>query len=167
MSIHSFYKKLTSFLTALSITCLAVDVMVLLYGVFSRYIVGAAPIWVDELSRYLMISSVMLISGIVLLNGEHMRLNILERKLNERVRTFIFLYQSLIVTLVLAFMSYVCFNYAVSIYNFKTIGLGISKSIPMFSLPIGFLSLFLFSLINLGSAIKGVVNRNIPTEDIL
>ncbi|MGL6312713.1 TRAP transporter small permease [Vibrio sp. WXL103] len=144
-----FSNKYSIFFTSLSIGCLSINVITLLGGVFSRYFLGSSPIWVDELSRYLIIGGVMLIAGIVLLNGEHMRLNLVDRLASEKIKRVIYIYQGLVVTVVLGSVAYFSYTYALSIVKFTTIGLGISKSIPMFSLPIGFGSLFLCSLYGL------------------
>ncbi|MZI92752.1 TRAP transporter small permease subunit [Vibrio sp. CAIM 722] len=149
MSNHYLHGKFSSFFTCISICCISVDVLTLLFGVFSRYLLGASPIWIDELSRYLMIGAVMLISGVVLLDGEHMRLNFIDKIKSEKLQKISRCYQYIIMTFVFGFLMYFSFTYAISISKFTTLGLGISKSIPMFSLPIGFLGLFLCSLINL------------------
>jgi TRAP-type C4-dicarboxylate transport system permease small subunit len=156
MSTHYLRGKFSAFFTFVSIGCITINVITLLGGVFSRYIFGSSPIWIDELSRYLMISAVMLISGVVFLDGEHMRLNFIDKVSSEKLKKVIYLYQNIIITLVFGFMTYFSCTYAISIYKFTTIGLGISKSIPMFSLPVGFLALFLCSVVNLFKSISNL-----------
>lgn len=158
MSTHYLHGKFSSFFTFVSISCIAIDVIILLGGVFFRYIFGSSPIWIDELSRYLMIGAVMLISGVVLLECEHMRLNFIDKVSSKKIKKFIHLYQNLIITFVFGFMTYFSFTYAISIYKFTTIGLGISKSVPMFSLPVGFLGLFICSFMSLLKSISNLLH---------
>jgi len=96
-----------------------------------------------------MIGGVMLIAGVVLENGQHMRLNIIDKLASEKIKHAVYIYQNIVTSAVFVFMTYCSFNYALSIHKFTTIGLGISKTIPMFALPIGFFSLTLFSLVKL------------------
>ncbi len=149
LSTHYIIKKLSAFFVFMSISCIAVNVITLLGSVFSRYLFGSSPIWTDEFSRYLLIGGVMLISGVVLEKGQHMRLNLIDKLPSKKIRYSIYIYQNIVTTAVFIFMTYCSFNYAISIYKFTTIGLGISKTIPMFSLPIGFCSLSIFSIVEL------------------
>jgi len=149
MLIHYLLKKLSTFSTLVSISCISIDVMTLLGGIFSRYVFGASPIWIDELSRYLMIGAVMLIAGVTLEQKQHMQLNIIDKLSSKKIKRCVHIYQNIIITVIFSFMTYFSFNYAVSIHNFTTIGLAISKTIPMLSIPIGFCSLLIYSSVTL------------------
>ncbi|WNL38660.1 TRAP transporter small permease [Halomonas sp. PAMB 3232] len=119
---------------------LAVNVMVILYGVLTRYALGGAPIWTDELSRFLIIATVMLAAGAVWSEGGHMRVALLERRLPSPLGRTLNLYQWVVTLVVAVGGAWISYRYAVSpsIGLFKTSGLGISRSIPLFSLAIGF-----------------------------
>ncbi len=62
-------------------TLLFIDLLAMLYGVAMRYLAGGAPIWTDELARYLIIGGVMLAAGAVWVEGGHMRVALIERLL--------------------------------------------------------------------------------------
>lgn len=144
---HKFLQgKFATLFKFVAMSCLAINVLTLLTGIFSRYLLGSSPIWVDEAARYLLIGAVMLIGGIVMLDGEHMRLNIIDKIAPPKLLRIIELYRSCVMICVFGFMTYFSFTYALSIEKFTTIGLGISKTIPMLSLPIGFISLLICSL---------------------
>ncbi|WP_447555064.1 TRAP transporter small permease [Vreelandella sp. EE22] len=119
---------------------LAVNVLVILYGVLTRYLLGGAPIWTDELARFLIIATVMLAAGAVWSEGGHMRIALLERRLPASLSYALNLYQWLITLAIAIGGAWVSYRYASSpsIALFKTSGLGISRSIPLYSLAIGF-----------------------------
>jgi len=117
---------------------LAGNLGVILYGVFMRYLLGGSPIWMDELSRFLIISTVMLAAGAVWVEGIHMRVALVERLLPRGAGRVLAMYQWLL-TIALSFAAaWYCWRYAQSVAMFRTMGLGISRSIPVMVLPIGF-----------------------------
>ncbi|SRR5690554_2174276 len=114
------------------------NLLVILYGVFMRYVGGGAPIWMDELARFLIIGTVMLAAGAVWAEGIHMRVPLIERMIPRKAGRVLALYQWLL-TVVLSFAAaWISWRYAQSISLFKTMGLGISRSIPVMALPLGF-----------------------------
>ncbi|WP_447927768.1 TRAP transporter small permease [Vreelandella sp. EE27] len=119
---------------------LAINVAIILYGVFARYIAGGAPIWTDELSRFLIIATVMLAAGVVWTEGGHMRVALLERLLPAPFSKGLNLYQWVVTLLIALGGAWISFRYALSpsVGLFKTSGLGISRSVPLCSLGIGF-----------------------------
>lgn len=117
---------------------LLASVLAILYGVSMRYVMGGAPIWMDELARFLIIATVMLALGAVWVEGAHMRVAIIERLLPAGLTRVVVFYQWLL-TLVLAVgATWFSLRYAQSTTMFTTMGLGISRSIPLMALPIGF-----------------------------
>lgn len=128
-----------------SVSILALNVLIILYSVFTRYALNHSPIWSDELSRYAIVASVMLAVSCAYVDGRHMRVSIIEQSVSQTPRRLIELYQWLVVTAVSLFFAYVSFKYALSLSKFTSMGLSISKTIPLMSLPVGFISLFLMS----------------------
>lgn len=114
------------------------SVLVILYGVSMRYVMGGAPIWMDELARFLIIATVMLALGAVWVEGEHMRVSLIERLLPAGLTKALVVYQWLLTLLLMATATWFSLQYALSTSMFTTMGLGISRSIPLMSLPIGF-----------------------------
>lgn len=154
-----FINKVAGFFTFLAGVAISLDILILLGGVFSRYILGFAPIWIDEITRYLMIASVLLAAATVLLENKQMRLNIIEKIQYPRVIGILKIYQNLIIVAICAFMSYFSFKYALSISNFVTIGLGVSKTIPMLAVPAGFIMLLFASLMMLINSITKFIKN--------
>jgi TRAP-type C4-dicarboxylate transport system permease small subunit len=117
---------------------LFLDLLVILFGVLMRYVVGGAPIWTDELARFLIIGGVMLAAGAVWVEGGHMRINLVEKLLPTRLRKSLIIYQWLLILVISLGAAIFSYNYAFSVFMFKTQGLGIPRTIPMLALPIGF-----------------------------
>lgn len=126
---------------------LLIDLMIILFGVFMRYIVGGAPIWTDELARFLIIGGVMLAAGAVWVEGGHMRINIIENLLKSRLRKILIIYQWILTIIIAIGAAIFSYRYAMSISIFTTQGLGISRTIPMLSLPLGFALLAFHALL--------------------
>ncbi|ABE58022.1 TRAP transporter small permease [Chromohalobacter israelensis] len=124
--------------TALGGLALLVTLVDILYGVVTRYVVGQAPIWSDELARYCLIASALLIAGSVWVRGEHMRVALLERHLGHRSRRILLGYQWLLTLSLALAMTWWSWQYALSVSYFTSQGLGISRSIPMMAMPLGF-----------------------------
>lgn len=139
--------RLGQLLIGVASVMLAVNIAVLLYGVLARYLIGHSPIWMDELSRYLTIATVLFSAGFVWQIDEHMRVAFLERKLPGRMRLCLETYLWLATVILCGYAAWVSLHYALSLSHFKTLGLGVSKMIPMLSLPVGFTCLTLLSLI--------------------
>jgi TRAP-type C4-dicarboxylate transport system permease small subunit len=123
------------------------NLLVLLYGVSARYLLGRSPIWMDELSRFLIIGCALLMAGVVWIRNEHMRIGLLEERLPAPLATLLKLYQWLLVLAVSAGFAWFSWHYAFSVSRFSTMGLGISRTWPMLSMPIGFGLLFVFALL--------------------
>ncbi|MDT8878336.1 TRAP transporter small permease [Halomonas saccharevitans] len=117
---------------------LLLDLAVILFGVFMRYLVGGAPIWTDELARFLIIGSVLLGAGAVWIEGGHMRVALIESLLPPRLCRILNLYQWLLTLSLAVAAAIVSYRYALSVSMFTSQGLGISRTWPMLSLPIGF-----------------------------
>ncbi|MFP3976465.1 TRAP transporter small permease [uncultured Marinobacter sp.] len=120
---------------------LSLNVAAILFGVFARYIAGGAPIWTDELSRFLIIGTVMLGAGAVWAEGGHMRVGLLEKLLPAPIARVLVVYQWLLTLFVALGAAWASYRYALSVNMFTTSGLGISRTIPLMSLPLGFLLL--------------------------
>ncbi|MGV8710790.1 TRAP transporter small permease, partial [Pseudomonas aeruginosa] len=97
-----------------------------------------SPIWMDELARYLIIGAVMLALGAVWMEGGHMRVNLLEQRLPPRLAQALRLYQWLLALAFFAFAAWVSTRYALNAGRFRSLGLGVSRTWPLLSLPLGF-----------------------------
>lgn len=147
---------LSKFLLYIASLAFLVNVCVLLYGVIARYIIGHSPIWMDEMSRYLIIATVLLILAPAWLYNKHMRVDFIELILPYPLLILLRLYTWLLVLFLSAYIAFSSWNYALSVSMFSTMGLGISKTIPLLTLPIGFSSLFITVLLS-GFSLKKTI----------
>lgn len=136
--------KTSEFIAGFLITS---NLVILIYGVAARYIGGRSPIWMDELSRFLIIGTVLLAAGMVWVRNDHMRINILENRLPKKWACALKIYQWLLTIIISATFVWFSWRYAFSVSNFTTMGLGISRTWPMLSMPIGFFILLLFVIL--------------------
>jgi TRAP-type C4-dicarboxylate transport system permease small subunit len=101
----------------------------------------------DELSRYLIIGTVLLVLAPAWLENKHMRVEFIENFLPYRLVLAIRIYTWLLMTLLSGYIAWISWEYAFSISRFITMGLSVSKTIPFLALPIGFACLCLVSLL--------------------
>lgn len=139
---------------------LLLDLMVILFGVLMRYVVGGAPIWTDELARFLIIGGVMLAAGAVWVEGGHMRINVIEDLLPGRLRKSLIIYQWLLIVVIAIGAAIFSYRYAFSVSMFKTQGLGISRTVPMLSLPLG------FALLAWHALLRGPFTDDTPVAEV-
>lgn len=143
----SLIRHLRAVLLNLGTALLLLDLLLLIYGVFARYLIGSSPIWMDEMARYLIIGSVMLVLGALWADGGHMRINLLEQNLSAGLARWLRLYQWLVAVAFFAFAAWVSLRYALDAGRFRSLGLGVSRTWPLLSLPIGFGLLVLMILL--------------------
>jgi TRAP-type C4-dicarboxylate transport system permease small subunit len=134
----SLVRRLRTALLHLGTALLLLDLLLLIYGVFARYLIGSSPIWMDEMARYLIIGSVMLVLGALWADGGHMRINLLEQRLPARLARWLRLYQWLVAVAFFTFAAWASLHYALDAGRFRSLGLGVSRTWPLLSLPIGF-----------------------------
>ena len=111
--------------------------VVVLLGVFTRYVLNDALPWTEELARYILIWLSWLGGGIAMRRGSHIAVDLFIDKLSPRARSVIvFLGRSL----VLVFLA-ICVIYGLDLARRvgmqSTIALGISMQIPYASVPVG------------------------------
>ena len=147
MTLNSIRASAYRLLLFISASILAMNVLLILYSVFTRYILNHSPIWSDELSRYGIIASVMLAMSCAYVDSRHMRVSFVEQNVGRTARHLIRMYQWLVVLCVSLFFTYVSARYSISMGKFASMSLGVSKSIPLLSVPIGFGALFLMVFI--------------------
>jgi TRAP-type C4-dicarboxylate transport system permease small subunit len=159
MTLNRFRIALYRTMLFISASILALNVLLILYSVFTRYILNYSPIWSDELSRYAIIASVMQVMACAYMDSRHMKVSFVEQAVGTRLRHIIQIYQWLVILVVSGFFVYVSARYSLSLGKFSSMGLGISKTIPLLSVPIGFAALFVMALI------KGPYSQHIPLEE--
>lgn len=147
MTLNTIRASAYRLLLLISASILAMNVLLILYSVFTRYILNHSPIWSDELSRYGIIASVMLAMSCAYVDSRHMRVSFVEQNVGHTARQLIRMYQWLVVLCVSLFFTYVSARYSIAMGKFASMSLGVSKSIPLLSVPIGFGALFLMVFI--------------------
>ena len=143
-----FIKQFCQLLMAIATLSFVINISVLVYGIIARYLIGYSPIWMDELSRYLVIAMVMLVIAPAWSYNKHMRVDFIDALLPNSMRKVLRIYIWLLTLSLSGAVAWYSFQYALSISRFTTIGLGISKTIPSMSLPIGFTCLFIVALLS-------------------
>lgn len=136
--VKSSVKRLSALSLQVGAGLLLINVVVVMYGVITRYLIGGAPIWTDELSRYSIIATAMLAAAGVWHNGEHMRVALAERFLPELAVRLVVWYQWILALCMAVCGVFLTARYAISVSMFTSQGLGISRTIPLMSMPIGF-----------------------------
>jgi len=141
-------KQFCEVLLAIATLSFVINISVLIYGIFARYFIGHSPIWMDELSRYLVIGMVMLVIAPAWFYNKHMRVDFIDALLPAPMLNILRMYIWFLTIFLSGIIAWYSFQYALSISRFTTIGLGISKTIPTMSLPIGFFCLFAVALLS-------------------
>lgn len=155
-------------LAALSVSSvlLVTDLILLTYGVLARYFLGSSPIWMAELSRFLIIGTALIAAGAVWVEGLHMRVGIVERIVPRPIAVTLHLYQWLLTLALAAFGAWVSWHYAWSVNAFQTMGLGISRTVPLLALPAGFALLFIHAVLRGPRPLPGIADADDQaTED--
>ncbi|MEM5528975.1 TRAP transporter small permease [Gammaproteobacteria bacterium AS21] len=135
-------------LLAVATLSFIINVSVLIYGIFSRYFIGHSPIWMDELSRYLVIGMVLLVIAPAWLHNKHMRVDFIDAMLPTPALNLLKFYIWILTVAISGYIAWYSYQYALSVSRFTTIGLGISKTIPIMALPVGFACLFFVALLS-------------------
>lgn len=111
--------------------------LIVLAGVFFRYVLNAPLSWVEETARYLMIWGASCAISLGIRSGEHVGLTILLDSMKSRILRNML--QTLIAAAVLSFLA-VLFIYSLSMVKdaryMQTQALGIPMAIPYLAVPV-------------------------------
>ena len=111
--------------------------LVVLLGVFTRYVLNDSLAWIEELARYSMIWLTWLGGGLALRRGAHIAVEFFTDALPEKARSVVILLGRAGVFFFLG----ICFWYGVDltmpVSAQSTIALGISMQIPYAAIPVG------------------------------
>jgi TRAP-type C4-dicarboxylate transport system permease small subunit len=120
-----------------------VNVADICMSVFARYLFSFSPVWTEELARYTVIWMVMLAANAALRRGEHMAIDILLKYFPFKFNVFLVWVRRAIFIGSIGFMTWMGYKYAIKVSPFTTMGLGITKTIPMLAIPVGMTLLFI------------------------
>ena len=125
------------------------EVVVLLMGVTSRYVVHQPLIWSDELASILFLWLAMLGSIVAFQRGEHMRMTAIVGKLEPRRRAFLDLVAIAAAIAFLAFVVHPAYDFAQDEVYVTTPAMGIVNSWRAAALPIGLGTMLLVGLLQI------------------
>src|SRR5699024_4588199 len=131
----------------LSSLLLVANLILLSYGVASRYLLGSSPFWLAALARVLMIGTALLAAGAVWIEGLHIAVAVIGRVRPRPTAAALYWYQWLLTLTLAAFAAWASWGYAWSVQAFATMGLGVSRTVPLLVIPAGFALLFLHALL--------------------
>jgi len=80
--IEKHLNNLSRWLTWSSILCLIAIVFVVSLQILARYVLPKAPIWTEELTRYLFIYMIVFASSQVMVERRHIRIDFIQEKFN-------------------------------------------------------------------------------------
>ena len=113
------------------------EVVVLLMGVTSRFVLHHPLVWSDELASILFLLLAMLGSIIAFQRGEHMRMTALVGKMNPRARAFLDLVAVAAGIAFVAFVVHPAYEFAQDEMSVTTPAMGVANSWRAAALPIG------------------------------
>ena len=125
------------------------EVVVLLMGVTSRYVLHQPLVWADELASLLFLWLAMLGSIIALQRGEHMRMTAIVGKMEPRGRAFLDLIAIAAGIAFLVFVVHPAFEFAQDEMDVTTPAMGIANVWRAAALPIGLGLMLLVGLIQI------------------
>ena len=107
-------------------------------NVVGRYFFRYTFLWVDELARWLMITTAFLGMGLGIRNRQHVSIEILQDRLPERVRTGMRVLVAVIIITFGSIFTYLGYQYSLSVRGFLSPALRFPVSTVYLIIPIGF-----------------------------
>ncbi len=120
---------------------LAFNIGDVLVGVVFRYLLKSSLIWTEEAARFSLVWMVMMGALGAAVKGDHMVIDFVVPRFPVALRRLIGWGRFLLTILILSLMIYLGTVNAVQMWNMRTMALNIPKTIPLLSLPVGFLLL--------------------------
>ncbi|HOO86401.1 MAG TPA: TRAP transporter small permease subunit [Synergistaceae bacterium] len=106
-----------------------------------RYLLKSSLIWTEEAARFSLVWMVMMGALGAAVKGDHMVIDFVVPRFPVALRRLIGWGRFLLTILILSLMIYLGTVNAVQMWNMRTMALNIPKTIPLLSLPVGFLLL--------------------------
>lgn len=126
---------------------LAFNIGDILVGVFCRYVLHSSLIWTEEAARFSLVWMVMVGAFGAAVNGDHMVIDFVVPRFPAALRRLVGWGRFLLTVLILSLMIYLGTVNAVQMWNTRTMALNIPKTIPLLSLPVGFLLLLVGTIL--------------------
>jgi len=122
-------------LGSLALLLLAVSICL---QVVARYVFSFSPIWSEELSRLLLIWTVMIGSALSVRHGVHIRVDVLLSPLPERVKRAWFAALDVIALVLFVVLAVTGVNATIFNHGMRSMGLQWPMSVLIAAVPIGF-----------------------------
>jgi TRAP-type transport system small permease protein len=140
----AFALKLERLMDAMMAVALAIMVTTISYQVFGRYVLGKAPAWTEELTRFLLIWMTMLGSAASLRHGGHITVTFLVEMLNPFWQAIFLIIRDVFLVAVSGIFMYFGLKFAMLNGAQESAALEIPMMIPYAALPAcGFLILLI------------------------
>lgn len=138
-TVSSFCQKASDILERLCLigagALLVINLMDVMLGVFGRFY--RPPMWTTDLAKITLVWMVMLAAAPALKRGEHMVIRIIVDRLPETPQKVVAIMRRIVFGGILLFMVVYGYNYAYKLRLFTIMTLGVKKSIPLMSVPVG------------------------------
>ena len=146
----SFLTRLLRRLEKLSLyggcAMLIVNICDILMGVATRYFLGGAPIWTEELARFSLVWMVLIGAAAAFLNGDQMSIDFIVNLLPKRGKAICAFLSVTVQSVVLVCLIWFGSKNVIGSWKMKTMALGVPKSLPLLAVPIG-MAIFLCALL--------------------
>ncbi|MBN1334085.1 MAG: TRAP transporter small permease [Synergistales bacterium] len=125
---------------------LVLNVGDILLGIFCRYVLKNSIIWTEEVARFSLVWLVLMAAAGAYYHGDHMVIDFVVHRFPKRIQTIVSWFRLSLTVFILSLMICLGFVNAVKIWHMRTMALGIPKTIPLLSVPVG-LSVLLMIII--------------------
>jgi TRAP-type C4-dicarboxylate transport system permease small subunit len=111
--------------------------IVVLYGVFMRYVMNNSPSWTEEAARYLMVWSALIAMSIALRQNRHIGLTSLVERLWGKYTNTAFFFADIAMLIFFIVMLVTGINMAIFVTNQRSPSMNLPMWIPYLSIPVG------------------------------
>ena len=125
---------------------LIVNICDILMGVATRYFLGGAPIWTEELARFSLVWMVLIGAAAAFINGDQMSIDFVVGLMPKRGKALCAFLSVAVQSVVLACLIWFGAKNVIGSWKMKTMALGVPKSLPVMAVPIG-MGIFLCALL--------------------
>jgi TRAP-type C4-dicarboxylate transport system permease small subunit len=109
-SFLSFIDRLSELAGYMSAVLILVSMLIVCYGVFLRYVLGASTVWQLELSTYFLMFAAFVGGAYGLRHGDHVNLSLIVDRLPEKARLYVRLVASILGFVFIAIVAVIAFN---------------------------------------------------------
>ena len=143
---------------------MAIETLLLLTGVFARYVLSSPLVWSDELASFLFLWLAMLGAVIALSRGSHMRLTVVVDSLPPALREWADALAAVIAATFILLLVRPCLDYAMQQWDILTPSMQIRGTFRALGLTAGGLLMLAFALLQLlrGHSVASIIAAIVP-----